>query len=49
MSTENSVQTKMEHQESLSVNLVIVKVVGIDNVQIEPYGRQHLMSWILSH
>ena len=49
MSAGIIIQTKIEHQESLSVNLVIVKMVGIDNVQIEPYGRQRLMSWILGH
>ena len=32
MSTENIIQTKIEHLESLSVSLVIVKTVGIDNV-----------------
>ena len=32
MSTENILQMKIEHLESVSVNLVIVKMVGIDNV-----------------
>ena len=48
MRTESIIKMRIGHPESLSVNHVIVKMVGIDYVQVEPCGRQHLMSWILS-